>query len=543
MLRRAAVVSGAAALSCGVLGIAASQASATISPTLTLTPNTVPAGAPANASVEFDIAANGGSDTFKDVAMILPPGLLANANLDGGICLLSPLSSSTPPACQVATAKLNGFPTTNASLYLVQPPVPTAVAGIGLCLGASSCTTPVTTGTVTVRGTTDPNGSGLDVAFTNLAAGTTELDATFTGLRTPTSCAPASVSVLADSQSDPTVKSDTKPLTVTGCSSLLFNPGVSASVIKDSADSGAEVVTTTSQPGALSESATKMLVLAVPSSISPNVAAVASCFAGTPCKVGSATGASPLVPSAALSGGTVTLGGLITAPVLTVSFPAVNLTLTGTFNSTFTAITFNNVPDTPLSSLAVDITGTAAGRAFTTNCAASNYSVTFTPWDGNAAVTRTAPIAFSGCSSSTTPPPPAVGKPTVAGAISGLPAGHAKLRFTVHHGTNAPNIKMVAVTPAKGLAFKKCTVKHHKCTGLSVSGATLSSVKVSGGRLMITLTSAAASVTVTVSGPVLVESKALQTNVKKHKVKSLTLTVRAVDAKGTGTSLPLKLKA
>jgi hypothetical protein len=146
----------------------------------------------------------------------------------------------------------------------------------------------------------------------------------------------------------------------------------------------------------------------------------------------------------------------------------------------------------------------------------------------------------------TTPPPngtPAVGKPTVAGAISGLPAGRAKLRFTVKHGTNAPNIRSIVLTPAKGLAVKKCTVKNHKCPGLSVSGATLSSVKVSGGRLVITLTGAVANVTITVSAPVLVESKSLQSNVKTHKVKTLTFTVRPTDARGTATSLSLKLKA
>jgi hypothetical protein len=58
---------------------------------------------------------------------------------------------------------------------------------------------------------------------------------------------------------------------------------------------------------------------------------------------------------------------------------------------------------------------------------------------------------------------------------------------------------------------------------------------------VITLKSAASSVSVTVKGPGLTESAALKTKVKKHKVKSLTVSIKVTDAKGTATSIPLKL--
>ncbi len=101
------------------------------------------------------------------------------------------------------------------------------------------------------------------------------------------------------------------------------------------------------------------------------------------------------------------------------------------------------------------------------------------------------------------------------------------------------------------VTHKTCTTKKgkKKCTtttlikGLGISGASAKSVALKGGKLVITLKKAASSVTVDLSGPVLTESKSLQTNVKKHTVKSLTVTLKVTDAKHTSTSVPLKLKA
>ena len=63
--------------------------------------------------------------------------------------------------------------------------------------------------------------------------------------------------------------------------------------------------------------------------------------------------------------------------------------------------------------------------------------------------------------------------------------------------------------------------------GVAVSGAKIKSEKVSGGKLVITLKSAATKVKVTISGKALSESRALRTEIKKHKVKSLSFAVTA----------------
>ena len=84
---------------------------------------------------------------------------------------------------------------------------------------------------------------------------------------------------------------------------------------------------------------------------------------------------------------------------------------------------------------------------------------------------------------------------------------------------------------------KKCTTTT-LIKGLGVSGASVKSVALEGGKLLITLKKAAGSVTVNLSGPVLTESGSLQTGVKKHKVKTLTVTLKI-----GSTSLALKLAA
>ena len=60
---------------------------------------------------------------------------------------------------------------------------------------------------------------------------------------------------------------------------------------------------------------------------------------------------------------------------------------------------------------------------------------------------------------------------------------------------------------------------------------------------MITLKKASASVSITASGPLVTETKALQTNVKKHKTKTLKFALKVTDAKHNTTSTTLSLKA
>lgn len=518
----------------GTMALAVAAPAVASADSLTLTPSSVPA-ASTSTNVEFHYSF---AAPTSNITTELPPGLLANATIDGGACLgtTATLGSSTlpPAACLVATGTIQGA--APAEAFLVAPPANGDIAGLDLAVNSGAGFVNTAVADVAVRPASDPHGVGLNLAFKSLAAPVSDVDLTFTDLRMPTSCpsTPANVIVTSDGGTA------TAPLAVTGCSSLAYNPAVSATVKKDSGDDGAEVISTVTQSNAATESASKSTMLGFGSSLSPNATAVAACFA-SPCRVGTATAASPLLPSAAFAGGTVTLGGSLIAPTLTISFPAVNLSLVGAVNLTNNTVTFSNEPDVPISSLTVDVTGPASGgKAFNTSCAASALTGAFTAWSG-ATKNDSAQVQYQGCPASGT-----AGKPVGVAVISGLATGHPKLKFKVKHGTNAPNIRSVSFKAPSGLKLhSKCTKRHGKiaCKGLSVSGGKIKSVKLSGGGLTITLAKPAGKVTVTAKGPMLTETKALQTKVKKHKVKTITFSVKVKDAKGTTTTLRLKLKA
>jgi len=524
-------------------------ASATITPALTLSQSTTTGGAsPATVGFDTTFSPNPATDSPKDITFALPPGLLANANLASGACL----ASSTPStACAVGSGTLTaaGNPVP-VSLYLVKAPNAGDIGGVALVEGNSPSGMQLSTADVKL-GTTPT--SGLSVVFSNLPnMAISEMNISLNQLRLPTSCPspPATVTVTADSYgSSATPQNAGAPLNVTGCTTLAYNPTVTATETKDAKDSGATLLFNVTQQA--NEAATKSIALKLPSGLGVNLAADVTCITGTGsgCNVGTASATSPLVPNAALANGTVVLGGTGSAPTITISFPApFALTLVGDISLTNGTVTFNNMPDLTLTTLNLSITGPNGKKAFTTKCQPSTASGTFTS-QANVAKTVTGTVKLVNCAAS----------PTATGAFSGLASGHPGLRFTVTHGKGAPNVSSVSVGLPGGLRFsragivmtKTCTTKggKKKCTtttltkGLGIKGATAKSVALKGGRLVIALKKAAGKVTISLGGPVLTESGSLQTKVKKHKVKPLTVTLKITDAKGNSTSVPLKLKA
>ncbi len=537
--RRALVGLVAAAAALGVLPAAAS---ATITPALTLDQS---AGTTAGSSttIGFNAAFSPSSgDSVKDLSLALPPGLLANETINGGACL----GSSTPSsACQVGSGTVTaGGSAVPVTLYLVASPKTGDLGGLALVLGTSPAN-PATVADVTL------GPAGLNVAFSNLPnTAISAMSVKLTNLRLPTSCpSPAApVGLTADSYGDPTTpKTATAPLNVTGCSSLRYKPAVTASVTKDAKGNGAAITLAITQ--AANESASKTIVLILPKGLAPNAAADIPCLSGKACTIGTATATSPLVPSLALSNGIVTLGGTATAPTIVITFPTLGITIPGTVSLTTNSVTFANVPDVPLTSLTLNVTGPGGQKAFTTDCAPASVIGTFTPQSGGAARTATAPIKFTGCAA----------KPTATGSTSGLAGGHPKLKFKVTHGKGAPNIATVAIGVPGGLKFSRAAIVRHracttkgkqkKCTtttlikGLGISGAKAKSVAINGGRLVITLEKPAGQVTITAAGPLVSETKALQTRVKKHEVKSLKFSLKITDAKKAATTVSLKLRA
>jgi hypothetical protein len=73
-----------------VCAVLAPAASAAISPTVALNQSVgTRAGSTVNLGMDVKFAPNPTSDSPKDMTLSLPPGLLANASIDGGACLNS----------------------------------------------------------------------------------------------------------------------------------------------------------------------------------------------------------------------------------------------------------------------------------------------------------------------------------------------------------------------------------------------------------------------------------------------------------------------
>jgi len=312
----------------------ASAASAAITPSVS-SPSTaaVTAGATGDLGLTLTFAPTG-NDTPKDVTLNLPPGLLANATIDNGGCLqTADIETST---CQIGSgtvdAVLDGtIPVpTNVGFFLVPPPSPNDLAGLAVAAAGEQIGT---TSPIVIRPSGDPDGVGvtIDLVLPNTLEGQTlsitEIDSTFTGLRFPTTCpsTPANVTIAANSYADPTVKSSQTPLSVTGCSSLSYQPKYSLTVARDAGDRVVKVATTITQ-GA-TEAPSSSIMLAFPSNvIAPslsglsNLCTTASTSGCTP--VGSVTASSPLYPTpltgnAYLTGQSTDISGL----TLTLVFP------------------------------------------------------------------------------------------------------------------------------------------------------------------------------------------------------------------------------
>lgn len=512
--------------------------------TLTVTPANTQAGGGTNVSAALTFASG---DTPKTVVTSLAPGMLGNLKANVACLGAQQLSAG----CQVGTASLSttAGPFTG-NLYLVPAQSGTDVAGIEFVPAGP----PLTNQYIGVSANPNvPGGLNLTTTFSNPApAQITGFTANFTTLngqpftRLPSSCAAATSNMTVTYYGATPNGSASGSFTPTGCNTLTYNPTLTATETKDAKDNGATLVFGVTQ-GA-SDAATKSIALKLPSGLGINLTADVSCLSGTGCKVGTANATSPLVPDAALANGTVTLGGSASNPTITVAFPApLAITLVGNV-SLAGSVTFANMPDVPLTSLNLTITGPNGQKAFTTTCQPSTATGTFTSWSG-ASKSVSAAVKLVNCAA----------KPTATGSTSGLAAGKPSLKFTVTHGKGAPNVASLSVGLPGGLRFsrsgvvmsKTCTTTHgkKKCTtttltkGLGIKGATAKSVALKGGKLLITLKKAVGKVTISLSGPVLAESGSLQTKVKKHKVKTLTVTLKVTDAKHTATSVPLKLKA
>ncbi|MFZ1997406.1 MAG: hypothetical protein WAU75_25035 [Solirubrobacteraceae bacterium] len=569
-------------------------AEASITPSISLNQSAgKAAGSSTNLGLDLKFA-DTGTDSPHNLTINLPPGLLANASINGGSCLKTTNTSGN--ACEVGSGTVTATPDilvlglpasipVPVTFYLVPPPKAGDLAGltvIGNVLGLSEQLG--STGDIRVRPTGDPDGVGVTIslALPNQLAlsgftlplvtiSLTEIDSTFNRLRYPATCpaTPARLTASADSYGDPTVHAVSAPLSVIGCSALAYAPAFRVTATRDSGDRQVRLATTVTQSA--TQAPSRSVSLAFPAAtLAPNLASIrALCLnlgSGTCQTVGSATATSPLYPSSLA--GTAYLTGSASGLSLTLVFPSpFPLTLTGAVDLASNAATFTGLPDIPLTNLGVTLNGGPEGL-FLSTCNTPSGTADATLTDQNGDKTLTVPDAFSvaGCpgtggasggsgstggggstgSSGGSPNGSSVTGVTVGrtnisrGRFSGLAAGHPALSFRMRTTRGAPKLRALTVMLPSGLSF---VISHHRVSGVSLGGAKIKSLVLAGRRLTINLRSAVPSLSVTLAHRSLKESAAIRRAARAHRLRSLGLTVIARNTEGTGTTFRVSIKS
>jgi hypothetical protein len=551
----------------------APAARAAISPALTLDQSAgTKAGSMVNLGLDLRFT-DTGTDSPHDLAINLPPGLLANASLDGGACLRTAKLSGT--ACEVGSGTVTATPdpipgvlnlplavSVPVTFYLVPPPAAgdlagLAVEGLGEQIGS--------TGEIKLRPTGDPSGVGvtLDLVLPNQLPITlplvgkinaaqislTEIHSTFDGLRYPATCpaTPAKVTAFVDSYSDPTVQTVMAPLSVTGCSSLPFSPVFTVNAARDNGDRQVRLDTKVTQPPGQSPS--RAMSLAFPTStLAPNLESIrALCInlaSGTCSTVGSVTATSELYPAALR--GSAFLTGSPAGLSLTLVFPSpFPLTLTGSVDLVRNSATFTGLPDIPLTNLGVSLDGGSEGL-FLSTCQVPTGTATAILTDQNGDRTANAASTFtvSGCrgtgggGNAATSSGLTASSATLSNSrFSGLGTGRPSLSFKLRVPMRAARLRALTVGLPAGLRF--ASHRQGKLTGVRLTGAKIKALSFSRGRLIIVLRKAVYSLTVEINSSLLSESPAFKA--KARHLQSLPLTVITENTRGQRTTVRVQM--
>lgn len=501
----------------------AQGAQAAITPSLTLDQSAgTQAGASQNLGMDLNFNSTGAypvSDTPEDLAIALPPGLLANATINGGKCLSE---TTLDDNCQVGTGSVTSYVlggtvpvTISVTFDLVAPPAAGDLGGLAVNYNGTQIGD---TAGIVVRPSGDPDGVGLTINFVlpneltaselgmdvpgSVPIDISAIDSTFDGLRYPATCpsTPAQVQVSVNSYSDSAATTLSQPLSVTGCASLPYAPKASVSAVKDSNDRVVAVTSTVTQ--AADEAPTKNLSLSFPdAALGVNLASIKLLCANPPTgctPVGTATATSPLYPSALTANAYLT--GTALGPELELIFPApFPLKLVGTVALATKDAVFTGLPDIPLTGLRLVLNGGAEGL-FLTNCNPGNgvADASATDQNGDRTVSSTIDYDISGCPASsyngaTTKSAAAPNAVPTLSAITGpslaaLKAGKASLSFKVSEKKHAAKLTQISVKLTPGISFIKHKVgKREKVTGVSLTGAKIRSLAISKGRLVIKL--------------------------------------------------------
>ncbi|MEA2178214.1 MAG: hypothetical protein QOG77_1511, partial [Solirubrobacteraceae bacterium] len=329
----------------------------------------------------------------------------------------------------------------------------------------------------------------------------------------PTSCNAETFGVDASSYLDPANASASAALQATGCDALAFSPTLSAKLIgtppddtRENAHPGLEA--TISQNAG--EAAQQIAAVTLPAGLGTNIAAVGN--ACTQAELASAGGC-PSDSQVGTVAANSPLIGALSGPVFLVqsatasALPDLVVFLNGngaairmrgaiSFNADNTRLvnTFENIPDTPLSSFKLTITGGANGLLQVTSdlCdnGLGNIDARFTGQNGKV-VNRSEPVESSLADCRfyyELPPAPSAKRPKLKITLKGVKKGRPTISSTIKRGgTNArDNLRRTRFQLPKGMRFRKGAKKR---IVVKVNGQSTRSFKVKGRLLTMTQSS------------------------------------------------------
>jgi hypothetical protein len=499
----------------------------------------------ASAAQTFSVGSPGGSSSFQangdpsyttsmtfdtsagapQTALItMSPGVLASLAANPA-CLKSVQYTASCRIGSGSATLLLGAPL-SLTAYLVPATNPNDAAGIDLVSSASTSHAEVQlkqNASGAVSSVLDVDLASAGTAGSLITGTSLTVNGTLGGkpfVRMPSNCSPGPSSLTVTYANGKSETSSASPdFTITGCSSLPYAPRASVVIVKDAHDPGTEVTTTVTQNADEASTSAQTLKLPFPT-LAANLKAAPLQNTSTP--VGDAVADSPLLPEP-LTGKVYLTGSSPFTPSLTIRFPPPSaITLTGAVDLDKSTVTFTGIPDVPQTKLVVTLFGGPKALEETTcNPPDGGFSGLFTGQNGKA-VTDTLHVVVAGC-------PKTAGAPSASrGSLSVSAKGHATLRFRLAKGANAPDLKAFTLALPRGLSFDSAGLRK----GLSIQGVKRKAT-LKKGKLTVVLKRAVKSVSVKLTGALLVA--------KKHLGSHLKLRLTATDAGGTKTAVSTSL--
>ena len=562
---------GAAVLCTALLGLFAAPAHAAFAVTsFGVTPASTAAGAHADVTIAAAFppyAAGNPPQRARDLVFHLPPGLAgdpfatprcAEAAFRADAC---PAGTRIGSVAAAADAIVLGLPVAQdvtGDLYNVVPggAEPARLGAVLRPLGGvlGKFTVATTISARAADGGLDATVRDLPTELNGLQVYTSKLSFTLQGrpggkpfMRNPTSCAPATSTVVATPYGAPaTPATRTSSFTPSSCAALAFAPHIAGTIgAKGQTGFKAHPPVTTEITQGAEQAGQSAVTVTLPPVIGPDLkqltracpaAQVLAASCPERARVGRVTATTPLLAKP-LTGDVFLAGGAPgTLPGLAIQLgPPIPLRLAGTVALTPAGLrtTFTGLPDVPLARFALALDGGPSGLfgAGADLCALRTPPVVtaaYTAQSGRQTTERQA-LARVGCTAA----------PAVSAKVWHLRSGRPVARVSVQAGAGAPDLTEVRVLLPSRLTVKP--PRKAKGARVTVGGRRLpgSAFALGDGDLKVTLPAGARTVTAKLSRGVLRAGRKLR---KARRPKRLAVVVLVRDGDGPRPARTLRVR-